>query len=158
MISLVPMNMRPDKRPNALRKARLALRRQEDLLLGLQGFVIEGVHMYTREDIQARRLRNLHQRLTKIADPRQKLNAGTNAGRAADIIQNGKDSKWYPSRASMSHAGDDRRGIKVHLLRYFRQGKVRVTPAPVNSDPELLAMAQTFLLTGPANAAKMGAH
>lgn len=106
------------KRTTDARHIKALLLKQELLCLRVQGYVIRNGEKLDRTAWRAAFLRDLTYRMRDKSRP---FNAGTNALRAADIIRNGAGSRWAFAAGSISHAGDDKRGIKWHLARYRRK-------------------------------------
>jgi hypothetical protein len=100
------------------RKIRALLLKQELLCLRVQGYVIRDGKQMDRAAWRKQFLRDLTYRMRDKSRP---FNAGSNAGRAADILRNGDKSRWAFAANSTAHAGDDKRGIKWHLAKYRRK-------------------------------------
>lgn len=125
MIELAPQWLTQAQRKVALKRARAMRYRQEEFLLGWQGYVVDGLRLLNRDDIRTQRLNEIHRRLTRVADGNRPANAGHNAARAADIVKRRAKSTWWHSRGSNHAAGDDHRGIARTLCRWARQGRIK---------------------------------
>lgn len=93
--------------------------KQAMLCIALQGYVIEHNKRMTADEYRAQFLADLQWRITRKMGNR--LNWGSNAERAADIVRLGAKSRWWFARESTESAGDDRRGITWYLKKWARE-------------------------------------
>ena len=119
---LTPAQMR---KRNRLCLARYV--RQSRLLLREFGYICElPGKTITKKDWEAKFRRDLHYRLTKLQHGSKSMYLGVCAERAAAIVTQREESKWWFARDSNHRAGGDNRGILNVLKRWNRQGKVSI--------------------------------